>query len=167
MSVGQQRRRELSFLRPSFEGAHQGVLNSELAKHIESALRYDEIPFRRGSKVVSTGLADTFTLEPTTLVWCLVAYGFVASVLPVWMLLAPRDYLSTFIKVGTILLLAIGILVTLPVMKTQAVTDFASNGQGPVFEPFARIGLLFTKNLDRIREAYKTAGVAEGLWEAA
>jgi hypothetical protein len=40
-------------------------------------------------------------------------------------------------------------------------------GQGPVFEPFARIGLLFTKNLDRIREAYKTAGVAEGLWEAA
>jgi hypothetical protein len=40
-------------------------------------------------------------------------------------------------------------------------------GQGPVFEPFARVGLLFTKNLDRIREAYKTAGVAEGLWEAA
>ena len=40
-------------------------------------------------------------------------------------------------------------------------------GQGPVFEPFARIGLLFTKNLDRIREAYKNAGVAEGLWEAA
>ena len=40
-------------------------------------------------------------------------------------------------------------------------------GQGPVFEPFAKIGLLFTKNLDRIREAYKNAGVAEGLWEAA
>ena len=41
------------------------------------------------------------------------------------------------------------------------------DGQGPVFEPFAKIGLLFTKNLDRIRDAYKTAGVAEGLWEAA
>jgi hypothetical protein len=41
------------------------------------------------------------------------------------------------------------------------------DGQGPVFEPFAKIGLLFTKNLDRIRDAYKSAGVAEGLWEAA
>ena len=49
------------------------------------------------------------------------------------MLLAPRDYLSTFMKIGTILLLAIGIIVTLPVMKNEAVTKFASSGEGPVF----------------------------------
>jgi carbon starvation protein len=78
-------------------------------------------------------LADFFTMEPTTIVWCLIGYGFLASVLPVWMLLAPRDYLSTFMKIGTIALLAIGILVTLPVMKNEAVTKFASNGEGPVF----------------------------------
>jgi carbon starvation protein len=86
-----------------------------------------------GGVVQDSSLADTFTLEPTTLVWCLIVYGFVASVLPVWMLLAPRDYLSTFMKVGTIILLAIGIVVTLPVMENQAVTKFASNGEGPVF----------------------------------
>jgi carbon starvation protein len=78
-------------------------------------------------------VADFFTLEPETLVFCLVAYGFVASVLPVWMLLAPRDYLSTFMKIGTIVLLAIGIVVTLPVMQNEAVTKFASSGEGPVF----------------------------------
>ena len=64
---------------------------------------------------------------------CLVVYGFAASVLPVWMLLAPRDYLSTFMKVGTIGLLAVGILLTLPVLQNQAVTKFASSGNGPVF----------------------------------
>jgi carbon starvation protein len=78
-------------------------------------------------------VADFFTLGPKTLALCLVGYGFVASVLPVWMLLAPRDYLSTFMKIGTIALLAIGIVVTLPVMENEAVTKFASNGQGPVF----------------------------------
>jgi carbon starvation protein len=86
-----------------------------------------------GGVVQDSSLADAFTLEPETLVFCLIAYGFVASILPVWMLLAPRDYLSTFMKIGTILLLAIGILVTLPVMKNEAVTKFASNGEGPVF----------------------------------
>ena len=80
-----------------------------------------------------SSLADFFTLSPEALVFCLIAYGFVASVLPVWMLLAPRDYLSTFMKIGTILLLAVGILVTLPVMENQAVTKFASSGEGPVF----------------------------------
>ena len=78
-------------------------------------------------------LADFFTLSPEALTFCLIAYGFVASVLPVWMLLAPRDYLSTFMKIGTIALLAIGILVTLPVMENEAVTKFASSGEGPVF----------------------------------
>ena len=79
------------------------------------------------------GVADAFTLSPETLVICIAVYGFVASVLPVWMLLAPRDYLSTFMKIGTIALLAIGILIALPLMQNKAVTDFASNGEGPVF----------------------------------
>jgi carbon starvation protein len=78
-------------------------------------------------------IADFFTMSPTTITWLLIGYGFVASVLPVWMLLAPRDYLSTFMKIGTICLLAIGILVTLPVMQNEAVTKFAHNGAGPVF----------------------------------
>jgi carbon starvation protein len=86
-----------------------------------------------GGVVQDSSLADTFTLSPETLVFCLIAYGFVASILPVWMLLAPRDYLSTFMKIGTILLLAIGIVVTLPVLKNEAVTKFASSGAGPVF----------------------------------
>jgi carbon starvation protein len=86
-----------------------------------------------GGVVQSSSLADTFTLSPKALALCVVAYGFVASVLPVWMLLAPRDYLSTFMKIGTIMLLAIGIVVTLPVMQNEAVTKFAHNGAGPVF----------------------------------
>jgi carbon starvation protein len=86
-----------------------------------------------GGVVNDSSLADEFTLSPETLALCLVGYGFIASVLPVWMLLAPRDYLSTFMKIGVIVLLAVGILVTLPTMKSEAVTPFASNGQGPVF----------------------------------
>ncbi|MGV9725094.1 carbon starvation CstA family protein [Nocardia beijingensis] len=77
--------------------------------------------------------ADWFTLSPVTISWLLIAYGFVASVLPVWLLLAPRDYLSTFMKVGTIVLLAVGILVTLPVLHAPAVSSFASSGTGPAF----------------------------------
>jgi carbon starvation protein len=86
-----------------------------------------------GGWVADSALADWFTLSPETLVICLVVYGFLASVLPVWMLLAPRDYLSTFMKVGTIGLLAVGILATLPVVQAQAISRFASSGQGPVF----------------------------------
>jgi carbon starvation protein len=86
-----------------------------------------------GGVVQNSSLADTFTLSPKALTFCLIGYGFIASVLPVWMLLAPRDYLSTFMKIGTIMLLAIGILVTLPVMQNEAVTKFASSGTGPVF----------------------------------
>ncbi len=81
----------------------------------------------------SKSLADAFTLSPKALTLCLIAYGFIASVLPVWMLLTPRDYLSTVMKIGTICLLAVGILVTLPVMQNEAVTKFAHNGAGPVF----------------------------------
>ena len=63
--------------------------------------------------------------RPETLAFCLIVYGFVAAVLPVWLLLAPRDYLSTFMKIGTIVLLAIGILVMLPALQMPAVTQFA------------------------------------------
>ena len=86
-----------------------------------------------GGFVEGSGLAGAFTLEPTTLVLCLVVYGFVASVLPVWMLLAPRDYLSTFMKIGTIVLLAVALLLANPVLQNEAFTDFAGNGRGPVF----------------------------------
>ena len=86
-----------------------------------------------GRWVAESSLADTFTLSPEALTIWLMAYGFFASVLPVWMLLTPRDYLSTFMKIGVIVLLAVGILVTLPVMQNEAVTPFASNGEGPVF----------------------------------
>lgn len=86
-----------------------------------------------GGWVQTSSWAGFFTLEPKTLVLWLVGYGFVASVLPVWMLLAPRDYLSTFMKIGTIVLLAVGVLVTAPVLKTEAFTEFAFSGAGPVF----------------------------------
>ncbi|MGB9095209.1 carbon starvation CstA family protein [Erwinia sp.] len=73
-----------------------------------------------------------FTLKGTTLTWVLVVYGFIASVLPVWLLLAPRDYLSTFLKIGVIAGLAVGILFAMPEMKMPAVTRFI-DGSGPVF----------------------------------
>jgi carbon starvation protein len=87
-------------------------------------------------------LAAIFTVEKTTLVWLMAGYGFIASVLPVWVLLCPRDYLSTFLKIGTILALAAGILLTLPTIKMPAMTQFV-DGTGPVFSgklfPFAFI----------------------------
>ncbi|MBH0245280.1 carbon starvation protein A, partial [Streptomyces cavourensis] len=86
-----------------------------------------------GGWVAESSWADFFTLEPGTLVIWMIVYGFLASVLPVWLLLAPRDYLSTFMKVGTIALLALGVVVALPTLKMPAVTDFASSGSGPVF----------------------------------
>nr|WP_308405474.1 carbon starvation CstA family protein [Streptomyces tardus] len=86
-----------------------------------------------GGWVAESSWAETFTLSPGALVVWMVIYGFVASVLPVWMLLAPRDYLSTFMKVGTIALLAIGVIVAMPSLKMPAVTEFASRGDGPVF----------------------------------
>lgn len=77
--------------------------------------------------------ADIFTLSKVTLSWCIIIYGLAASVLPVWLLLAPRDYLSTFMKVGTIALLAVGILLARPLMQAPAISQFASSGAGPVF----------------------------------
>ncbi|KQH79654.1 carbon starvation protein CstA [Mycobacterium gordonae] len=77
--------------------------------------------------------ARWFTLSPVTLAWLLIVYGLAASVLPVWLLLAPRDYLSTFMKVGTITLLAIGVCVAHPVLEAPPVSRFALSGDGPVF----------------------------------
>ncbi|MGZ4959497.1 MAG: carbon starvation CstA family protein, partial [Methylomonas sp.] len=68
-----------------------------------------------------------------TLALCLIAYGFLASILPVWMLLAPRDYLSTFMKVGVIVLLAIGLVIARPMLQSPAISHFAVDGTGPVF----------------------------------
>jgi carbon starvation protein len=81
----------------------------------------------------SSSYAGFWTFSPNQIVFAIIAYGFVASVLPVWVLLAPRDYLSTFMKVGTIALLAVGIALTLPAMQMPKTTEFAFNGQGPVF----------------------------------
>jgi carbon starvation protein len=90
----------------------------------------------------SAVLAPYFTYSGLTIAYGMIAYGFLASVLPVWMLLCPRDYLSTFMKIGTILLLAIGIVLVLPPLKLPAVTQFI-DGTGPVFAgklfPFAFI----------------------------
>jgi len=73
-----------------------------------------------------------FTFTPVQLCWILIGYGAVASVLPVWLLLAPRDYLSTFLKIGAIAALAIGIVIMAPPLKMHAVTQFAAGG-GPVW----------------------------------
>src|SRR5438034_11215407 len=88
-------------------------------------------------------LGPLFTHSATTLTGMMMAYGFIASVLPVWMLLCPRDYLSTFLKITTILVLAVAILVILPPLRMPALTPFATLGEGPVFAgklfPFAFI----------------------------
>jgi carbon starvation protein len=86
-----------------------------------------------GGWIQDTGLGDALTLSKEWLVLALVVYGFVASVLPVWLLLTPRDYLSTFMKIGVIVLLAISLIVARPVLQAEAVTDFAREGTGPVF----------------------------------
>lgn len=73
-----------------------------------------------------------FTLTPIQLCWTLIGYGAIASVLPVWLLLAPRDYLSTFLKIGAICALAVGIVIMAPPLRMPALTAFAANG-GPVW----------------------------------
>jgi carbon starvation protein len=97
-----------------------------------------------GGKVVAEHpvLARLFTFDATTLSYFIIGYGFLASVLPVWLLLAPRDYLSTFMKVGTVAALAVAILLVMPPLKLPATTQFV-DGTGPIFAgklfPFAFI----------------------------
>jgi carbon starvation protein len=87
-------------------------------------------------------IAPAFTLTGKTLALLIMAYSFIASVLPVWLLLAPRDYLSAFVKIGVVLALALGIVIVLPPLQMPALTQF-TNGTGPVFAgkifPFAFI----------------------------
>ncbi|MEO5797353.1 MAG: carbon starvation CstA family protein [Rhodoferax sp.] len=85
-----------------------------------------------GQVAASPEWAPMFTFDGKQLTWILIAYGFIASVLPVWLLLAPRDYLSTFLKIGAILALAIGIVIIAPDLKMPAFTRFV-DGSGPVW----------------------------------
>jgi carbon starvation protein len=77
-------------------------------------------------------LAAAFDFDGIALAWFLIGYGFIAAILPVWLLLAPRDYLSTFLKLGTVVLLAIAVVIMNPVIKMPAMTQFI-DGSGPVF----------------------------------
>jgi carbon starvation protein len=77
-------------------------------------------------------LRTLFDHEGLTLAWFVIVYGFAAAIMPVWLLLAPRDYLSTFLKLGTVALLAVAILVMRPELKMPAITQFV-DGTGPIF----------------------------------
>ena len=77
-------------------------------------------------------LGPALTLGRFPLSWIVILYGFAASVLPVWLLLAPRDYLSSFVKLGTVVILAVGILAVRPDLQLPALTRFA-DGTGPIF----------------------------------
>lgn len=86
-----------------------------------------------GAEVASDPtLSSFFKLSPVTLTYVMIVYGFVAAILPVWFLLAPRDYLSTFLKIGVIVLMAGGILIVAPEVEFSATTKFV-DGTGPVF----------------------------------
>ncbi|HEY4145869.1 carbon starvation CstA family protein [Pinirhizobacter sp.] len=85
------------------------------------------------SVAASPTWGPVFDFDAKGLAWLLIAYGFCASVLPVWLLLAPRDYLSTFLKIGTIALLALAIFLAAPTLQMPAVTKFI-DGSGPVFQ---------------------------------
>ena len=85
-----------------------------------------------GEDVAHSSFGHWFDLDGIQLTWAIMIYGFVASVLPVWLLLTPRDYLSTFLKIGTIAALALGIVIVNPTLQMPAVTHFI-DGSGPVF----------------------------------
>ncbi|BAW80269.1 carbon starvation protein CstA [Candidatus Nitrosoglobus terrae] len=110
------------YLRPGRIGEVSLIGFTLLILSIVSGQYIQEIP----------ALAALFTLTSIQLTWILIAYGFVASILPVWLLLAPRDYLSTFLKIGTIVSLAIGIIIISPQLKMPAFTQFI-DGSGPVW----------------------------------
>src|SRR2546425_2678458 len=80
----------------------------------------------------SESIAPIFRLSAVALAFCVIAYGFLASALPVWLLLAPRDYLSTFVKLGVVMMLGIGILFVRPELQMPAYTRF-TDGTGPIF----------------------------------
>ncbi|HEX5888364.1 MAG TPA: carbon starvation CstA family protein [Pyrinomonadaceae bacterium] len=84
-----------------------------------------------GGKIAESSFAETFTLSRNSLIVIMAAYGFIASVLPVWMLLCPRDYLSSYLKIGTIAFLIIGVIIVAPNLNMPAFTPFTAGG-GPV-----------------------------------
>src|SRR5689334_12331778 len=88
--------------------------------------------FAGRSVAESSSLAPVFTLGAMTLAGAIILYGFLASALPVWLLLAPRDYLSTFVKLGVVLMLGVGILFVRPELQLPAFTRFV-DGTGPIF----------------------------------
>ncbi|MFI5324016.1 MAG: carbon starvation protein A, partial [Thermodesulfobacteriota bacterium] len=95
-----------------------------------------------GKDIAHSSLAPYFTLPKTKITLFILIYGFAASILPVWLLLCPRDYLSSFMKIGTIAFLAIGIIIVNPELKMPVVTEYIKGG-GPIIPgalfPFAFI----------------------------
>jgi carbon starvation protein len=85
-----------------------------------------------GQFIGGTSLEGLLTLKGTTLAWWIMGYGLVASIIPIWLLLAPRDYLSTFMKIGTIAALGVAIVILGPHLRMPALTKFV-DGSGPVF----------------------------------
>jgi carbon starvation protein len=84
-----------------------------------------------GGRIADSSLAPSFTLSETTITYLMAAYGFIASVLPVWMLLCPRDYLSSFMKIGTVAFLILGVIFVAPHLQMPSVTPFIAGG-GPI-----------------------------------
>jgi carbon starvation protein len=85
-----------------------------------------------GKWIGDSSFAHHLKLSKTTLTLAMAAYGFIASVLPVWMLLCPRDYLSSYMKLGTIALLVVGVVIVNPAIQMPGITEYAWNGKGPV-----------------------------------
>jgi carbon starvation protein len=84
-----------------------------------------------GGRIAESALAPSFTFSESTITYMMAAYGFIASVLPVWMLLAPRDYLSSFMKIGTVAFLIVGVIFVAPHLQMPAATPFIAGG-GPI-----------------------------------
>ena len=84
-----------------------------------------------GRFVPGTGIGALFTLSKTQITYAIAVYGFIASVLPVWMLLCPRDYLSSYMKLGTIAALVIGTVIVMPAIHAPAISQYAGGG-GPI-----------------------------------
>jgi carbon starvation protein len=86
-----------------------------------------------GNWIPGSALEPYFSLSRQGIIVAICAYGFIASVLPVWLLLCPRDYLSSILKIGTILVLLLGLIIANPVMQAPALNEFYANGGGPYF----------------------------------
>src|SRR5258708_15755211 len=95
-----------------------------------------------GKPLASSPLGSYFLFGRTQLVLLMAGYGFIASVLPVWLLLAPRDYLSSFMKIGTIALLIVGVVVVNPVLQMPAFSQFTGGARAPLPPPPFPLSLL-------------------------